>query len=434
MLLRKRFKYICSLDWIQLSFIALLFCFTLLGYLYTLNQNILDSIPPAPLSSEQVSQLWKEQQTQHFQKITIFLILAFFLFVGIALLRSFWLAKQLKPGRDFFVGFFEEEESHLLEKSRFDQYLETHSFLAWNQLAQEAQKRFLLHQEEYFNFLKTLGGQAEELSKVAFQVSNHFNEQSAGTLQQSNFIQQTYTITKDIVMKTFEIANHAQSVKGVVELASGACEEGTKSVLRAMDGMTELKQQVEDIAAQMKGLGQNSGKIGSIIKIIEDISEQTNILSLNAAIEAVGAGESGKRFSVVASEVRRLAEKTVEATKQIKTIIKEMQASTNNTIMVTEAGLESVASSYNLVHLLGISLNDINEIVNRTNSEAQGIAHSTKQQTTASEQMSQSVGRVGEVYHQFAENMKKLSHMTADFHKTALHFTSALESFHAKRI
>jgi methyl-accepting chemotaxis protein len=233
---------------------------------------------------------------------------------------------------DFFERFYGNRAF-----KEYASYLRQGAFLYLLRLSRESEKNYILSQEKFQNTLRHLGGESEKLSQSAFRMFNQTNEQSEKTQEQVESMQQAFALSQEIAVGSNKIANLAHSVKNVVDLASGACEEGTKSVLHAMDGMTDLKKQVEDIAHQMKGLGQSSGKIGNIIKIIEDISEQTNILSLNAAIEAVGAGESGKRFSVVASEVRRLAEKTVEATKQIKTIIKEMQVSTNNTIMVTEA-------------------------------------------------------------------------------------------------
>lgn len=416
------------LDWIQLP---LLFFLCLWGLLQLQHQEIHETLEglKATYSKEQLSIIQQQMSTLFQKEIQLAILLSLFL-VALLAFRSNWRSKKLASCLAFLKKFSGDSVS---ATSPWEEYLERNAFHSFVEKTQEAQKRYTLLQEEQRQILYRMGSQAEELSKMAFQVSTQLGEYSSGVTHYSTLIQQACALSKDMTIKSVEISNHAQSVKGVVELASGACEEGTKSVLRAMDGMTDLKQQVEDIATQMKGLGQNSGRIGSIIKIIEDISEQTNILSLNAAIEAVGAGESGKRFSVVASEVRRLAEKTVEATKQIKTIIKEMQASTNNTIMVTEAGLESVTSSYNLVHMLGISLNDINEIVNRTNSETQGMAHYTKQQTTASDQMSQAVFKVNEVYEQFAKNMKNLGHLTEEFHKYALHLTNSLESSYAKQ-
>ncbi|MEK7483645.1 MAG: methyl-accepting chemotaxis protein [Planctomycetota bacterium] len=415
------------LDWIQLPFWFFLCLWIFFYFQYKEIDATLETLKTT-YSNEQLSILQQQMTTLLKKEVQWGILISFFLAVILAI-RSNWRSKRLASCLTFLKNFTGETS---LPSSTWEDYLERNAFHSFVEKTQEAQKRYLLIQEEQQQTLRRMGIQAEELSKMAFQVSSQLSDYSSGVIHYSTLIQQACALSKDMTLKSVEISNHAQSVKGVVELASGACEEGTKSVLRAMDGMTDLKQQVEDIATQMKGLGQNSGRIGSIIKIIEDISEQTNILSLNAAIEAVGAGESGKRFSVVASEVRRLAEKTVEATKQIKTIIKEMQASTNNTIMVTEAGLESVTSSYNLVHMLGISLNDINEIVNRTNSETQGMAHFTKQQTTASDQMAQAVFKVNEVYEQFAKNMKNLGHLTEEFHKYALHLTNSLESSYAK--
>src|SRR5512144_839402 len=99
----------------------------------------------------------------------------------------------------------------------------------------------------------------------------------------------------------------------------------------------------------MLKLGEHSQKIGGIVDIIDEISDQTNLLALNAAIEAAGAGEAGRRFAVVAQEVKRLAERTVLATRQIRGLIEEIQAATNTTIMVTEDGTKAVDRAASLV-------------------------------------------------------------------------------------
>ena len=136
---------------------------------------------------------------------------------------------------------------------------------------------------------------------------------------------------------------------GLAEQASLASGNGMQAVDDAIGGMGQLKEQVQSIAEAMLDLGENSQKIGGIVDIIDEISDQTNLLALNAAIEAAGAGEAGKRFSIVANEVKRLAERTVDATGQIKALIEEIQKATNSTIMLTEEGTKGVDSASNLV-------------------------------------------------------------------------------------
>ena len=123
----------------------------------------------------------------------------------------------------------------------------------------------------------------------------------------------------------------------------------------------------------MLQLGENSQKIGGIIDIIDEISDQTNLLSLNAAIEAAGAGEAGKRFSIVANEVRRLADRTADATNQVKVLITHIQQSTNSTIMLTEEGTKGVDAANALVANISETLEKITRSIAETSEAASEI-------------------------------------------------------------
>jgi methyl-accepting chemotaxis protein len=164
---------------------------------------------------------------------------------------------------------------------------------------------------------------------------------------------------------------------------------------------------VQGIAEAMLELGENSQKIGGIVDIIDEISDQTNLLALNAAIEAAGAGEAGKRFSIVANEVKRLAERTVDATAQIKGLIDQIQKATNSTIMLTEEGTKGVDSASTLVARVSEALTNIIDMVEETTNAAREIKLSTQQQTTASEQMAETVAEVRDVATQVAASAEE---------------------------
>jgi methyl-accepting chemotaxis protein len=137
--------------------------------------------------------------------------------------------------------------------------------------------------------------------------------------------------------------------------------------------------------------------VGGIAEIIDEISEQTHLLALNAAIEAAGAGEHGKRFSVVASEIRRLSERTVEATAQIKELIQEIQDSTNETVLTTERGTGIVLAGAARVDKIGESLGEILALVRQTKESAREISIATQQQATAGEQLVLTITDINDV-------------------------------------
>ena len=201
--------------------------------------------------------------------------------------------------------------------------------------------------------------------------------------------------------------------------------KGTGEVSNAINGMSVLRAQVQSIAESMLKLGDNSQKIGGIVEIIDEISDQTNLLALNAAIEAAGAGEAGKRFAIVAQEVRRLAERTVEATRQIKGLIEEIQKATNTTIMVTEDGTKAVDSASQLVDKVQLSFDSIIGLVEETARSAKEITLSTQQQTFACEQMVETMTEVRDVAQQVAGSAKETERAISEIIRS----TEKLQSF-----
>jgi methyl-accepting chemotaxis protein len=227
-------------------------------------------------------------------------------------------------------------------------------------------------------------------------------QQSSGAAQQAYAVQEVTTTSEEIAVSAKLITANAQSVEGVAENTALNCNDGRSDVANAIEGMGLVRSQVESIAKSMLQLGENSQKIGGVVEIIDEISDQTNLLALNAAIEAAGAGEAGKRFAVVAKEVKRLADRTVEATRQIKGLIGEIQRATNNTIMVTEEGTKAVDSASRLVDKVQLSFSSIMGSVQETSRTAKEITLSTQQQTSACEQMAATMSGVRDVAQQVA--------------------------------
>jgi len=211
-----------------------------------------------------------------------------------------------------------------------------------------------------------------------------------------------------------QIMDNAGLVEGCADQASSTCQSGSKDVGAAIAGMEVLSRQVKQIADSMLRLGDDSQRIGGIIEIIDEISDQTNLLALNAAIESAGAGEHGKRFSVVAKEVRRLAERTVDATRQIRELINEIQTATNATIVVTEEGSKAVDNASNLVDRVDKSFALLLTVVDSTAQAAREITLSTRQQTSACQQIAETMNEVREVAHQVAESTVETERAVAD--------------------
>ncbi len=245
------------------------------------------------------------------------------------------------------------------------------------------------------------------LSSSAGQMTSITTQQSSSAAEQASAVQQVSTTSEEIAVTAKQITENARTVETMAEATSQSCTAGTGDVMNAIDGMARLRSQVQSIAESMLTLGDNSQKIGGIVEIIDEISDQTNLLALNAAIEAAGAGEAGKRFAIVAQEVKRLAERTVEATRQIKGLIDEIQKATNSTIMVTEEGTKAVDTAAGLVDKVHLSFGNIIGMVEKTTWAAKEITLSTQQQTSACEQMAETMTEVRDVARQVAGSAKE---------------------------
>jgi len=251
--------------------------------------------------------------------------------------------------------------------------------------------------EESSTVAEALAEAVEELDGSSERLVGISVEQSSGAAEQASAVQEATTTAEEIAATSNEISANVEAVEQVAEETYNASVHGREAVRLATAGMAEVKEHVTGIADAMLGLGKKSQKIGGVVDIIDEISEQTHLLALNAAIEAAGAGEHGKRFGVVAAEIRRLAERTVEATTQIKSLIEEIQDSTNDTVMATERGTVIVMEGADRVDRIGESLEGILALVRQTKESAKEITIATQQQATAGEQLVLTITDINEV-------------------------------------
>jgi len=267
--------------------------------------------------------------------------------------------------------------------------------------------------------LENLTDTVQSINSYSGEILSISNEQATGANEQATAVQEASTTSKEIAVTAKEITTTALSVLEMSEKGSQACGHGIDVVERAVDGMKDVQRQVQSLASRMVDLGENSQKIGRVLGLIEEISDRTNLLALNAAIEAASAGEAGKRFGVVASEIRALAEKTSESTKEIKNIIDKIQTSTNNTIIVTEQGMKAVQASSDLVNLVGDAFSHIEEQVNEAMRAAKEITFSTQQQTSACEQMAVTISEVNQVAEHFVKGTGDTANSVAELNNLA---------------
>jgi methyl-accepting chemotaxis protein len=247
---------------------------------------------------------------------------------------------------------------------------------------------------------KKIGSAIEQVRGSSAELQTAASQQAMGAREQASSTTEISTTVKELLATSRQIAGSAQQVARVADDTAGAARTGNDTVLRAQEAIDVVRRQVDAIVNHMLELGKRSQEIGGIVDIINDLAEQTNILAINATIESAGAGEHGKRFAVVADEIRKLADRVGGATKDIRVLIDEIRAASNTTIMATEDGSKAVQSSAKQFGEVAGNFRRIAELVRSNLDVAREIELSTQQQTTAVEQVNAAILEVAQTARQ----------------------------------
>jgi methyl-accepting chemotaxis protein len=193
--------------------------------------------------------------------------------------------------------------------------------------------------------------------------------------------------------------------------------------------MDTIAERVDGIASRALALGEKSHEIGRILEVIDDLADQTNLLALNAAIEAARAGEHGRGFAVVASEVRKLAERSQESAGQIQSLVNEIQAETNSTIIASEEGAKEVREGTRLARGVVEALEQISGMVDETTSAAKEISIATQQQRSASDQVVAAMTQVSDASRQYAVGSRQSAAAAAQLNELATVLRQSISRF-----
>jgi methyl-accepting chemotaxis protein len=258
----------------------------------------------------------------------------------------------------------------------------------------------------------SLAAAAEELSHNAVQLSKGGQEQAQQAMQASAAVEEmSATVT--------EMAKNAQNVATTAQEASQAAGQGHEVVAGSIAGITRLAETVRASAERIHSLGQRSDQIGEIVRVIEDIADQTNLLALNAAIEAARAGEQGRGFAVVADEVRKLAERTTKATKEIGDTIRTIQTDTATAVNSMETGTHEAEEGMTLANKAGERLTEIVGWVKTVTGMIEQMAAAIEEQSTASEQIAGNIEAVAAVSKRSEGGLTQVSQATAELARMA---------------
>ncbi len=225
------------------------------------------------------------------------------------------------------------------------------------------------------------------------------------------------TTTTEEVKQTAEVSNHkAQNVSQSSQNATKISIKGAEAIEATIKGMNNIRQQMESIANIVVQLSEQSQTIGDITSSVNDLAEQSNLLAVNASIEAAKAGDQGKGFAVVAQEIKSLAERSKVATGQIRSIIGEIQKSISSSVMATEEGGKAVEEGIKLSETSGKAIKTLSESVESSAEAAIQIAASSKQQLIGMEEMSAAIENIKDASIQTAESIKQTESAVGDLH------------------
>lgn len=250
---------------------------------------------------------------------------------------------------------------------------------------------------------------SSRLAAASAEILAATEQQASGSAEQAASISQTTATMEELAATYRQIADNANQVVRMAETSLGSAEAGQQAVMNTLESMEQIKERAQASANRILQLGERSQQIGQVVSIINSIADQTKILALNAAIEAARAGEAGKGFSVVAAEIRKLAESVVESTREIESIMGEIQSAASALVISAEQELKQVQSGVDLAHVTGESLEQILETIERTTIAAKEISIATQQQKSATEQVVKAMHEVASVAQQTATGSRQVA-------------------------
>ena len=243
-----------------------------------------------------------------------------------------------------------------------------------------------------------------QINTTTLQVASAAQETQATALHltdasdhQAQQITEVSTAITDMAGSIEQVSQNASQSSDVATQSVNLAAQGNEAVKKAISGMDTIREQIQETSKRMKRLGESSQQIGDIVELINDIAEQTNILSLNAAIQATMAGEAGRGFAVVADEVQRLAERSGSATKQIDALVKTIQSDTNEAISSMERSTTEVVTGAKLSQDAGASLEQIEAVSHRLADLINNISDAAKQQASAAGSTSDNMNVIQEI-------------------------------------
>ncbi|MDA8231717.1 MAG: methyl-accepting chemotaxis protein [Magnetospirillum sp.] len=269
----------------------------------------------------------------------------------------------------------------------------------------------------------------DSLTMAAAQILASTQEQAAGTKQQAAAVQQITSTVEEISLSGKQVAERARQVAGTAEAVAASGSAGLQAVRDASVGMEAIREQAETVAENIVTLSERTQAVGEIIATVNDIAEQSNLVALNAAIEAADAREQGRRFSVVANEIKNLADQAKEATSQVRGILEQTQKGINTSVMLTEEALKRVETGHERTSVSEQVIRQMANNIEESVHAFQQIVGATNQQQIGLEQVTQALHEIRHASQQTATTTQQLEKASIELTQLGGLLSKTLEKY-----
>lgn len=273
--------------------------------------------------------------------------------------------------------------------------------------------------EELRSLVGNVQSTVTRVAQTTADVDTTSTELLAASNEQLHEIRETGRSIVDMAARINDVSTQAQESASVARQSLQAAEVGLKAVQNTIGGMNSIRDQIQETSKRIKRLGESSQEIGEITELISDITEQTNVLALNAAIQAASAGEAGRGFSVVAEEVQRLAERSADATRQISALVKAIQTDTQDAVGAMERSTQGVVEGARLSDDAGTALTEIDQVSRRLAELIEQISSSTLREANLANVMAESIQHISAVTEQTGEGTRSTATQVRELSKMA---------------
>ena len=282
---------------------------------------------------------------------------------------------------------------------------------------------------ELSDALRKVNEVIQATASAANQISSSAEEMAAGAQEQSAQANEVASAVEEMTKTIFETSKNTSEAASASKLAGDFAKEGGKAVEETIEGMNRISSVVTKSAETVLTLGKSSDQIGEIIQVIDDIADQTNLLALNAAIEAARAGEQGRGFAVVADEVRKLAERTTKATKEIATMILQIQSDTAQAVKSIKLGEQEVENGKHLAVKAGQSIRDIVNGAAKVTDTITQVATASEEQSATAEQIGKNIDSINHVTQETAQGIQQIAQASEDLSRLTVTLQELIAKF-----